>query len=1047
MPTSHQSHSLRASRTLLQAGRGPCANAKVAGVGLICLLLASFTYAAGQAGAPTPPPVPEVSPVISGSYPADLDGNRIDDALEAATEAQGELSIAAQEMVTVEMIFREPITQRQIDEFLRLGGQVTYIYQAISYGWNGQIPSENVKLLPSAMGVSLVQVEAVQQFRRYMDTATQTGRVRPVWKAGFAGSPNGFSGDAGTTIACVGDGIDGTHKDLKGRNVYWKDFSEDQESSPVDFDGHGTLVAAVASGTGEAGGTDAGELLFTYADFYAFYGHAVEPIWLPTGPVTLKSEASWTGGTATLLHSAWARGTESTGLRVIGNYGKGASPRTLTNSFTASGQEIVNIVLMDADTQKDLDNVVIVNSVNPYPSVGDGFNKFRGVAPGCKWAAAKVYDRDGYASSSQFTAAIDDLVLVRKTKNIKVMNISHGLDLIGLPMESTSLRDKVNTVVKNGIVVVAAAGNGANDSPEAFRKMADPARAAQAITVGATNDENILTEYSTYGFFSPRTNLGEDYKPDLVAPGGSFSYTAIMSADSGTSDGINADKQPDDYAAGVGTSFSAPFVAGSVALVIQAMEQQGTKWKYDSADQPEYVKMLLCATANETNAKREGPDNNLNPTLDRAAGGPNSFPPGKDQHEGYGLINPDAAVEAVCQTYAAGSTVTAELGGNAYAKRVWARTIQLKAGCDIDIFLDNPAGADFDLYLYSTVPSDTGTPVILASGTLVDKGADESLRYVPTANAAALLVVKRISGTGTFTLSSTQAGPPTAVDAQASCAFNASTTITLKATDDGKPNPPGALSYTILSKPAHGRLELPNGTAIATVPVKLPEDKVVYKPTANYLGQDSFTFCADDGGTAPFGGKSNTATVKITVVKEVTVELQVNGSTDDVFSLKGSTTQTLTSMWLGVGLHLAGMRFNGVAIPPGSTINRASLKICAHPNGLQADVDGLLVGEAVDNAATFGESSHVIAQVTTITASTAWKWSQSQPWTANEWYESPDIGAIIQAIVNRPGWAANNSLVILYTINQVTFADERRFWSFDGDPAKAPKLVITYQPK
>jgi len=138
--------------------------------------------------------------------------------------------------------------------------------------------------------------------------------------------------------------------------------------------------------------------------------------------------------------------------------------------------------------------------------------------PRCKWAAAKVYDRNGYAGSTKFTAAIDDLVLVRKTKNIKVMNISHGIDLLGLPMESTSLRDKVNTVVKNGIVVVAAAGNGANDSPEVYRKMADPARAAQAITVGATNDENIMTEYSTYGFFSPRTNLGEDFKPDLMAP-------------------------------------------------------------------------------------------------------------------------------------------------------------------------------------------------------------------------------------------------------------------------------------------------------------------------------------------------------------------------------------------------------------------------------------------------------------------------------------------------------------------------------------------------
>jgi len=32
--------------------------------------------------------------------------------------------------------------------------------------------------------------------------------------------------------------------------------------------------------------------------------------------------------------------------------------------------------------------------------------------------------------------------------------------------------------------------------------------------------------------------------------------------------------------------------------------------------------------------------------VERATAGPNGFPVGKDQFEGYGMINPDAAVEA-----------------------------------------------------------------------------------------------------------------------------------------------------------------------------------------------------------------------------------------------------------------------------------------------------------------------------------------------------------------------------------------------------------------
>ncbi len=85
--------------------------------------------------------------------------------------------------------------------------------------------------------------------------------------------------------------------------------------------------------------------------------------------------------------------------------------------------------------------------------------------------------------------------------------------------------------------------------------------------------------------------------------------------------------------------------------------------------------------------------------------------------------------------------------------------------------------------------------------------------------------------------------------------------------------------------------------------------------------------------------------------------------------------------------------------------------------------------------------------MTATTASASWKWTQDEPWTANAWLESPDLKSVIQEIVNRPGWSSDNVLVVIYTINTVTFGDERRFWSFDGDPAKAAKLVITCQPR
>jgi hypothetical protein len=114
--------------------------------------------------------------------------------------------------------------------------------------------------------------------------------------------------------------------------------------------------------------------------------------------------------------------------------------------------------------------------------------------------------------------------------------------------------------------------------------------------------------------------------------------------------------------------------------------------------------------------------------------------------------------------------------------------------------------------------------------------------------------------------------PPTAQNSSVSVSMNTATLIQLQATDDGLPDPPGAMDYIITSLPEHGTLTDPWGTEIETVEYELPNNnnKVIYTPYRGCLGPDEFGFIACDGGLWPMGGDSNEAVVSISVVEYFT---------------------------------------------------------------------------------------------------------------------------------------------------------------------------------
>ena len=188
-----------------------------------------------------------------------------------------------------------------------------------------------------------------------------------------------------------------------------------------------------------------------------------------------------------------------------------------------------------------------------------GATVFRGVAPGAPLWVGKVLDGAGNGDDSDIVAGVE---WCGSQPGVRVISMSigtiegsDGLDI---------LSDAVNSAVKDfGKIVVVAAGN-SGDMPGS---VGSPGAAVHAVTVGAVaewsapvnagggrhSDGVYLAPFSSRG-----PTLGNAMKPDIAAPG-----VTVAAAAANQCNGVC-------YVANSGTSMATPFVAGTVALALQA---------------------------------------------------------------------------------------------------------------------------------------------------------------------------------------------------------------------------------------------------------------------------------------------------------------------------------------------------------------------------------------------------------------------------------------------------------------------------------------------
>ncbi len=141
--------------------------------------------------------------------------------------------------------------------------------------------------------------------------------------------------------------------------------------------------------------------------------------------------------------------------------------------------------------------------------------------------------------------------------------------------------------------------------------------------------------------------------------------------------------------------------------------------------------------------------------------------------------------------------------------------------------------------------------------------------------------------------------------------------------------------------------------------------------------------------------------------------------------------------------QLVGIRFRNVTIPKGAFI--LSAKIVFQVDATSKNTDPCVVSikaQAADNPDAFATTAFNISPRPTTTDSVVWNiptgsWNTVGANGADQ--TTPDLKSLVQALVNRDGWASGNAMAFI-----MRGTGTREAESYDGLPAGAPKLIIDY---
>jgi len=138
-----------------------------------------------------------------------------------------------------------------------------------------------------------------------------------------------------------------------------------------------------------------------------------------------------------------------------------------------------------------------------------------------------------------------------------------------------------------------------------------------------------------------------------------------------------------------------------------------------------------------------------------------------------------------------------------------------------------------------------------------------------------------------------------------------------------------------------------------------------------------------------------------------------------------------------------GFRFNNISIPSNATITQAYISFTSNGNYSNTLASTRIYAQdETASPATFTDCGGCNDITSRSLTSNFTDWSNVSAWTQDNVYNSPDISAVIQEIIDdQAGLSAGSVVIITQSLDD---GEERNTYSYDTDPSRAPELFIEY---